>query len=238
MKKLYPIFFMAFVALFAWTSCGDSDPAPAPDDDNNQVVPQNARIGFFNGAEGIVKGSFSISTGIASQLVAGQASNMADVLEGTHTVVVKNGDNNAEVLNQSQAFKPKFTYDYFLAGTAAEPEVVKVEQSLTPTDLSKVYVQFVNLVKDTRNFKLQLQRKDVGGLPLQDIGAGMAFKAHTDYVALLPGTYATELTDAGGGSRPDQVTSNQKMLAGEVYQVVAYRAGSKILFTYKKGSRF
>lgn len=238
MKKFYALSMLALVSLCLFSSCGGSDPEPTPKDDNNNVVPVNARIGFFNGAEGITRGSFSISTGIASQLVAGQASNMADVVPGTHTVVVKNGDNNAEIYNQGLAFKSKFTYDYFLAGTASEPEVVKVEQSLTPADVSKVYVQFVNLVKDPRNLTLKLERKDVGGLPLQDVGTGIAFKGNSAYVALLPGTYATELSDAAGGPKPDQVTSNQKMLAGEVYQVVAYRVGSKILFTYKSGSRF
>lgn len=238
MKKLYTFTFMALMAIMVCSSCGGSDPEPTPKDDNNNVVPLNARIGFFNGAEAIARGSFSISTGIASQLVAGQASNMADVVEGTHTVVVKNGDNNSEVYNQALAFKPKFTYDFFLAGNATEPEVVKIEQSLTPADLSKVYVQFVNLVKDPRNFDMKLDRKDVGGLPLQDVGSGIAFKGNSAYVALLPGTYATELADAAGGPKPDQVTSNQKMLAGEVYQVVAYRVGSKILFTFKQGSRF
>lgn len=236
-KTLLPL--LLIVPMLVFIGCGgdDSDPTPT-DDNNNNNVPVNAKVGFFNGAEGIVKGSFSVSTGFASQLKTGQSSNQVDVVEGSHTVMVKNGDNNTEVFNQMVNFNAANAYDFFLCGKSDNPEVLKVEQKFTITDASKVYVQFINLVERTNSHQLGLERTDVGGFPLQDIGAALNFKQNSAYIALLPGTYKAEIADASGAPKPDQDPSSQSMTAGQVYQVVAYDEGNRIKFTFKQASGF
>lgn len=238
MKKSF-FSLLLIVPMLVFFGCGgdDSDPTPA-DDNNDSNVPVNAKVGFFNGAEGIVKGSFSVSTGFASQLKTGQASNQVDVVEGNHTVMVKNGDNNTELFNQMVNFVAANSYDFFLCGKSDNPEVVKVEQKFTVTDPSKVYVQFINLIERASNYQLGLERTDVGGFPLQEIGTALNYKQNSGYITLLPGTYKAEIADGSGGPIPDQDASSQSITAGQVYQVVAYDVGNRIKFTFKPATGF
>lgn len=237
MKKVFLSALVVMSALF-FAACGGDDTDPAPADNSNEPVPVNAKVGFFNGSEGIQRGSFSVSTGFASQLRPGQASNQVDVVEGTHTVIVKNSDNDTEVYNEEINFASGKAYDFFLSGKSDNPGVSMLEQNFSIPDESKVYVQFVNLIEYPNAHKLGLQRKDVGGFALQDIGTAINFRQNSNYVTLLAGSYETDIVDGAGGPKPDQDPITETLVAGQVYQVVAYDEGNRIKFTFKSASGF
>jgi len=114
-------------------------------------------------------------------------------------------------------------YTFYLSGiystTAKTAESFIIEDPIPPIDYTVVYVRFVHAISNAN--PMTLYATDATTLQDKAVGAEVAYKGATAFVALPPGTYNLGARYAGSATNTLS-SSNLTFSEGRVYTITAY----------------
>jgi len=164
------------------------------------------------------------TTGTAYGANASTAGLYYSVAPGSHTLsgrITATTDNGVAISNTPTTLENGKFYSYYLSGiyntTTKTVEGFVVEDPLPDLDFTKAYVRFVNAISNSQPMTLYaLLQKGAETA----IGASVAYKSASSFVAVAPGIYDLS-TRVAGSSTNVIANTGVSFVAGHVYTVSA-----------------
>ena len=164
------------------------------------------------------------TAGFVGPVNASTAGLYYSVAPGSHTLsgrITATTDNGVAISNTPTTLENGKFYSYYLSGiyntTTKTVEGFVVEDPLPDLDFTKAYVRFVNAISNSQPMTLYaLLQKGAETA----IGASVAYKSASGFVAVAPGIYDLS-TRVAGSSTNVIANTGVSFVAGHVYTVSA-----------------
>jgi uncharacterized protein DUF4397 len=198
---------------------------------NDQKISAVSSASCSSGVDGKTTDSTCLSTGKETTIGTGYGANAStagvyySVAPGSYTLsgrITATTNNGFAISNTAATFENGKFYSYYLSGiydaNAKSVEGFVVEDPLPAIGDTVVYVRFVNAISNSQ--PMTLYAKNSAGTETA-IGAAVAYKSASPFIALPPGPY--DLNTRVSGSSTNVITrTGVSFSSGRVYTVTAY----------------